>query len=680
MARIPKGTRTKAQQAEATGNLLTFRANVLNFLDTSRDLRLQIDEDFRFNRGGRAQWNEDDAKSLDEQKRPVESFNACAPVVNFLAGYVWERRKDGVYYPRGTEDETIGRLATALSRYAMDAGQGDEQLHRHFRKGAIGGLSSLYLCLNYDYSDDLVEGELDYQLLPENSFGYSPYSRRYDRNDSDFYYMMYWLSLEEAQRTWPNHKQILASGYINDWFQADEANTGVPTQIRQVFYNKDTQQVRIVRYFYRKPVEVVLLANHATQDYQRMGSEKEAEQALQQIYDTAGAQAASNFSIQTADSQSALIAPTGQMQVFATPEEAQQSLDMLTAQAGAAATKDFEIVTRPTTTMRLAHLVGWDELDDKPSPYGPIDQATGEVIPDWRFPFVTFVPYQDTDDFLSIKGVVRDIKDPQRNINWYLSTAQDKLVRGPKGMLWVLKGEHTDINKLQAQVSRAGFIGEYAGKVPDYIPPPPIAQEDLVMVQTMLEAVMRITGINAELLGQTTQKTVSGRSIQARQAGGLVGVSSLLVNWTASQKYFYDLLIRRIQQFYSVAKMNRIIGDDQRMAQAMGLFGQQQVMMPNEQVFDMLKRLKDVDFDVVVEFQDHAPTARQAVVAQMMQFMAAGMPIPPDIIIEASDVPRKDEIQAALKKSGMGPPNPELAKALSAGQGQTASQPDGVNR
>src|SRR5207247_1605995 len=309
-----------------------------------------------------------------------------------------------------------------------------------------------------------------------------------------------------------------------------------------------------------------------------------------------------------------------------------------------------------------------------------LDQATGEIVPDWRFPFVTFVPYQDTDDFLSIKGIVRDIKDPQRNINWFLSTAQDKLVRGPQGMLWVLKGEHTDINKLEAVVAKTGFVGEYASKVPDYIPPPPIAQEDLVMVQFFLETIMRITGINAELLGQTTQKTVSGRSIQARQAGGLVGVSSLLMNWAASQQYFGELLIRRIQQYYSVAKMNRIIGDDQRMATAMGLFGQEEVKMTPETIFAMLKRIKDVDFDVVVEFQDHAPTARQAVVSQMMQFMAAGMPIPPEIVIEASDVPRKDEIQAALKTKGMGPPNPELAKALSAGQGQTTAQPNGVNR
>jgi hypothetical protein len=680
MARPKKGTRSPAQQEMVNIQHKNMRANVLNFLDSSAPLRIQIEEDFRFNRGGVDQWDKGDRDKLIKEKRPALAFNACAPVVNFLAGYEWERRKDLRYFARGTEDEQIGRLSTALAKYAMDIGHGDLQLHRTFRKGIIGGHQALYMPLNFDYTDDLVEGDIGFEVLPENSFGYSPFSRRYDRNDSDNYWMMYWMPIDEARHRWKNHENILTTGYINDWYTGQYSTTGVPQQVRQVFYNRDTQQVRIIRYFYRKPVDVVLLANHETQEYTRMASEKEAEEKLKAIYDEAGAKVASVFSIQTANSQTALIntAVPGQMQTFATPDEAEKVLDQLKQQVGANATKALEIVTRPTTTMRLSHNVAWDELDDAPSPYGRTDEA-GEVVDvDWRFPFMTFVPYQDTDDFLSIKGIVRDIKDPQREINWYLSTAQDKLVRGPKGMLWILKGEHTDLNKLRAEVSRSGFVGEYAATPPQYIPPPSIVQEDLIMVQTMLEAIMRITGINAELLGQTTQKTISGRSIQARQSGGLVGVSSLLMNWAASQQYFGDLLIRRIQQFYSVAKMNRIIGDDQRMQTSMGLMGPQQVREPDEVTFERLKRVKAVDFDVVVDFQDHAPTARQAVFSQLLQMTAAGFPVPPDIILEASEAPYKDVIGAAIQKQGMQPPNEALAKVIGAGQG--TSNPSGVNK
>lgn len=675
----PKTTRTKAEQADAEQHLSDRRKGFLAWYDSSAGLRARTEENFKFNRGGEDQWDKADADKLKKEKRPVLSFNMISPVVNFLAGYEWDRRKDLRYFPRGSEDEQIGRLATALAKYSMDAGKGDLQRHRLFRRGIIGSQAALYLCLNYNYTDDLVEGDLDFDVLEKNSFYYDPFARRPDRNDGQFYGMLLWMPYYEAQRKWPKHQAQLEPGVMKSWMGSTDELTGVPRQVREVFYREATKQVRVLREFYRKPVEVVLLANHAAGEYERMASGQEAEAKLKQIRDTAGKQVAAAFSIETANSQTALVnKASGQMQPFLTPEEAEQALDGLKQQVGDSATAAFEIITRPTTTLRMCHYCGWELLDDQPSPYGRTDEEGDVIDVDWRFPFATFIPYQDDDDFDSIKGVVDDIKDPQREGNWHYATMQDKMVRGHKGMIWVLKGEHTDMNSLRQKIAQAGFLGEYTASPPIYIPPPSVIQEEAAVISMMLEAVMRITGVNAELMGQTTQKTVSGRSIQARQAGGLVGVSSLLMNWRATEQYLGDLLIRRIQQFYSVAKMDRIIGDDQRITKAMGLFGEQSMVIPNDAMFAKLKALKNADFDVVVEFQDAAPTARQAVLTQLMQLTAAGVPVPPDIMVEASDAPRKDEIQAALKKQGMGPPQPELARAISAGQG-SAAMPNGVN-
>ena len=99
--------------------------------------------------------------------------------------------------------------------------------------------------------------------------------------------------------------------------------------------------------------------------------------------------------------------------------------------------------------------------------------------------------------------------------------------------------------------------------------------------------------------------------------------------------------------------------------------------LPANEMYEMFKSLKNSDVDVVVDFQDASPTARAAVSNQMLQLQAAGFPIPGQLIIEAADIPYKTEILAAMANQGQGPPNPELAKALSAGQGQTS--PNGVN-
>ena len=176
---------------------------------------------------------------------------------------------------------------------------------------------------------------------------------------------------------------------------------------------------------------------------------------------------------------------------------------------------------------------------------------------------------------------------------------------------------------------------------------------------------------------QTTQKTVSGRAIQSRQQGGLVGVASLLMNWATSARMVYTLLTKRIQQYYSVEKMARIVGEEQRFAQAAGLVGQ--AVMPDAALYPLLKRLKEIEFDVKIDFVEASPTARQATFTQMMQLVATGFPVPPELVLESSDVPHKAEIKAALEKQGMQPPNSEIAKVIGAAQGSGGGQPDGVN-
>jgi len=110
------------------------------------------------------------------------------------------------------------------------------------------------------------------------------------------------------------------------------------------------------------------------------------------------------------------------------------------------------------------------------------------------------------------------------------------------------------------------------------------------------------------------------------------------------------------------------------MQQAAGL--PLQMMVPPQIMYSQFNKIQDLDFDVVVGFQDSSATFRQAQLAQLMQFRAMGIPVPPGLIIEASDVPYKEEIKIALQKEGMGQPNEALAKVLSAGQGQGVT---GVN-
>lgn len=638
---------------------------VTAYHEATRHVRTEREGDFKFNLGGVHQWETADVEKLKAEKRPILTFNFSGAVINFVAGYQQEREQDYRCYPRGTEDEHVGRISTALMKYQQDIARGPHTFHKGFRQGLIGGQSVFEVSHSYDLTDDLLEGDVTLDVLEHDTWGHEPGARRYDRNDASYQFKLMWMTLDEAQRKWPSKAAMLKAGVSRDWLKEDPALTGVPLHLVNHFVDKATNRIRIMQYWYRVPVEVALLVNTQTGEIQRFESQKKADDALRTIFDTAGAQAASQYKLTTANSQSALIHNSGQIFTFQKPEQAEQLLTDIHAQAGAQAAQGFEIVTRPTTALKVKHLTAWQILDDKPSPKGS----------DWRYPFVPFTVYQDTDDLNHIKGMIRDIKDPQREINWHHSTTLDVLVRGPKGGVWVSKGENTDINKLRAAYAKAGFVGEYAGQPPIPVTPQGISEGDMAMLQFGIDAIMRITGVNAEMLGQTTQKTVSGRAIQSRQAGGLVGIGSIFMNWTETKTLIGQLILRCIQQYYSPEKMDRIIGAEQRKLKTLGMLAPETI--PVEKMYELFKTLKQVDMDVVVSYQDASPTARAAVSAQLMQFKAAGAPIPLSLIVEASDVPYKNEINAAIAQQGEQPPNGELAKVVSAGQGQ--SGPSGVN-
>ena len=101
------------------------------------------------------------------------------------------------------------------------------------------------------------------------------------------------------------------------------------------------------------------------------------------------------------------------------------------------------------------------------------------------------------------------------------------------------------------------------------------------------------------------------------------------------------------------------------------------MMVPPQVLAEQYKKIVDLSFDVVVGFQDASTTAREAALNRLLQMMAMGIPVPPALILEASDVPYKEEIKAALAKQGMQPPNPELAKVMTGMQGQGEN---GVNK
>src|SRR3990167_8762208 len=138
---------------------------------------------------------------------------------------------------------------------------------------------------------------------------------------------------------------------------------------------------------------------------------------------------------------------------------------------------------------------------------------------------------------------------------------------------------------------------------PDQIHPVEMSQGHFAMLQTSERNILRISGINAELVGQTTQATVSGRAIRARHEGGATILKPRFRNFEEAQLDLARMLLSRVQQYYPVEKIRRIIGVTE-LSTPLGGNGQPLFSnpvngqeMPDDDIINMLKAMKSTKFD-----------------------------------------------------------------------------------
>jgi hypothetical protein len=201
------------------------------------------------------------------------------------------------------------------------------------------------------------------------------------------------------------------------------------------------------------------------------------------------------------------------------------------------------------------------------------------------------------------------------------------------------------------------------------------------MIQQSERQILKISGINAEMVGSTTQKTVSGRAIRARQEGGNTILKPRLFSFEEAQLDVTYLLLSRIQQYYPVAKIKRIIGLAE-LASPMGSMGQSIFSDPitgqplnEQQVIEMLTTLGNLSFDLAIKLEPADPTQRQAEFEKAFQLagllMQTGRQLGPmtlQALADMSDMPSR--FAEGLRRDMMMPPTQPMQQGGSSAVNQ----------
>lgn len=175
-----------------------------------------------------------------------------------------------------------------------------------------------------------------------------------------------------------------------------------------------------------------------------------------------------------------------------------------------------------------------------------------------------------------------------------------------------------------------------------------VPQTDQVMGQFQLlqesKSEIDMLGPNASLLGQLSGQQ-SGRAIFAQQQAGYAELAPYydgIREWTIR---VYRALWNRIRQFWTEPRWIRI-SDEPEGPQFIGL------NMPQVNEFgqvDVTNQVAQLDIDIIVDMTPEYASLQQEEFEQLSQLAQSGMPIPPDVLIEASTLRNKAKLLEMLK-------------------------------
>lgn len=247
------------------------------------------------------------------------------------------------------------------------------------------------------------------------------------------------------------------------------------------------------------------------------------------------------------------------------------------------------------------------------------------------YPFVPFVGYFEPEIpyFHSrIQGIVRDLRDAQWSYNRRMRLNLDYLEAGiSRGIKYI---EDALVDPEDAFLNGAGRAipikkGHSLDEVQE-IPPPQIPGSWFQEIEKLQSDMLKISGVNEELLGSADDDK-AGILSMLRQGAGLTTLQPLFDNLDLSQKNLGNLFLKLIQRNFSEGKIRRVI---------------------NEEPTPLIKSKNFLKFDSQVIDGTLTATQQMMEFQQLWEMFQAGLPIPAEVLLKNAPLQNKQDLMQAV--------------------------------
>lgn len=279
----------------------------------------------------------------------------------------------------------------------------------------------------------------------------------------------------------------------------------------------------------------------------------------------------------------------------------------------------FTFVKRPVKKVRVCHVLDRILLDDQESPYPghqfPIFPSVGYYF--WKAPF----------------GLCDVMRDPQMEKNKRRSAIVELVGRMPLSGFFNKEEAGADPKDLEAFATGHGVVVGYKSQQPELIKPAPVPDSLVLLEQQADREIDSTVNVNAELQGQTTSSTSSGKAIEARQRGGVLTHETLFDSFNDEVAAVTEFLIELIQEFITPGEALRVLG-------RAAMHDPDGREMPNyaeadeDAVLEALSKTFTTKYDVVVSSKPMDPTIKLAQWETIKELRQSGMVVPDDIMVD----------------------------------------------
>ena len=280
---------------------------------------------------------------------------------------------------------------------------------------------------------------------------------------------------------------------------------------------------------------------------------------------------------------------------------------------------DVKVMRRKRQVMKFARVAGSNNgvfLDGGASPYE-----------DNYFPYVPYFAYHTRDiDF----GIVHNIMDAQREINKRDTQVLHFINQLPKTR--VITDNQEDADMFEQGHDITVLKGNF--KILD---PPQFPLAYAKASETSERKMKVIANLPDDIRG-VRGGSDSGVVVDIRRQQAMGGIASLFDNLQWTSENMAMVMASRIRQFMSPEHIARVLGQEKA----------------NPEVIQAMKTMTVETYDYAITQSPSSPTLRAENWAKIKDLMTI-MPLPPEVVIEASDIVQKDAVLADFeaKKQAM---------------------------